>query len=117
MQGPKFKNYVDKVGESRWETVDVNGVVTGSSDQGFRDKTDCDRAIKDHIENTIAASGLSVSIELSYEPIIEYVGYPEDQSPPPPAEGEPIPERTVDVPDTPDPLPAGEEVDGAPDAG
>lgn len=116
MQGPKFTNFVDKKGESRWHCEDQNGVITGSSDQAFRDKSDCDRGISDHITNAIAAAGLSVSIDLSFEPIIEYVGYPEDENPAPPAEGEPIPEQTVDTPDQPTPLAEGEEIDGAPDA-
>lgn len=118
MQGPKFTNFVDKTGESRWNTEDVNGVITGSSNQGFRDKDDCDRAIKDHIENTIAASGLSVSIELNFTPIIEYVGYPETVSPEaPPADG-PYPEQTVETPqDEPQGAADGQETDGdAPDA-
>lgn len=52
-----FEIFPDAEGERRWRAQAANGISTGHSDQPFRDDTDAERAILDHVRTVALAIG------------------------------------------------------------
>lgn len=93
-QAPKHTILKGDDGLAYWHREAANGDITSNGGQGFRDRTDALRAIRDDIETAIAAAGISISIGTPFEPIVEYIGW-EEPTPEPGPEG-PYPEQTTE---------------------
>lgn len=73
MAGKAHFEIFDAADGVRWRAQSPNGDYTGHSQQSFRDDTDAERAIRDHVHTVLVATGVIDASEAAMDVRIERV--------------------------------------------